>query len=389
MSFRSYRSLGSLSDSKENLFPDRFIPNRSAIDFDFAHFALTESLRKHKDVDDSNKVISPAQEAYRRELGEVMNQNRTRILAFRNKPKAPPVQLLDQPKSVKHKPRLRYIPQTPERTLDAPDIVDDMYLDLLDWGSANVLAIALGNTVYLWDASSCSVSELVTIDEEIGPVTSINWAPDGIRIAVGLNNSQVELWDSVSNRKLRTFNDCHGQTRVGSLAWNDHILTTGGMDGKIVNNDERIGSAHVVGTYTGHTLEVCGLKWSDSGKQLASGGKDNLVHIWDPCSTRWLQRFRQHTCAVKALAWCPFQANLLATGGSGDEDGTIKFWNTLTGACLQSVHTGSGSSKVSSLLWSKNESELLSSQDNQLTLWRCKVMIQAAEDPGLVTKMNI
>ena len=24
--------------------------------------------------------------------------------------------------------------------------------------------------------------------------------------------------------------------------------------------------------------------------------------------------FRQHTAAVKALAWCPFQTNLLATG---------------------------------------------------------------------------
>uniref|UniRef100_A0A0D3DHG1 TF-B3 domain-containing protein n=1 Tax=Brassica oleracea var. oleracea TaxID=109376 RepID=A0A0D3DHG1_BRAOL len=374
-------------NSKENL--DRFIPNRSAMDFDYAHYALTEG-NKGKD-----QVSSPSREAYRKQLAETMNLNHTRILAFRNKPQAP-VDLLPtdhsaslphQPKSVK--PR-RYIPQTSERTLDAPDIVDDFYLNLLDWGSANVLAIALGHTVYLWDASTGSTSELVTIDEEKGPVTSINWAPDGRHVAVGLNNSEVQLWDSGSNRQLRTLKGCH-QSRVGSLAWNNHILTTGGMDGQIVNNDVRIRS-HVVETYRGHTQEVCGLKWSGSGQQLASGGNDNVVHIWDRSvassnsTTQWLHRLEEHTSAVKALAWCPFQANLLATGGGGG-DRTIKFWNTHTGACLNSVDTGS---QVCSLLWSKNERELLSSHgftQNQLTLWKYPSMVKMAELTGHTSRV--
>ncbi|KHG27065.1 Anaphase-promoting complex subunit cdc20 [Gossypium arboreum] len=55
------------------------------------------------------------------------------------------------------------------------------------------------------------------------------------------------------------------------MAWNIHFLTTGGMDGMIVNNDIRIRS-HVVKNYRGHRQEVCGLKWSASGKQLPSGG---------------------------------------------------------------------------------------------------------------------
>ncbi|CAF2068118.1 unnamed protein product [Brassica napus] len=377
--------------SKENL--DRFIPNRSAMDFDYAHYALTEG-RNGKDQA-AAAVSSPSREAYRKQLAETMNLNHTRILAFRNKPQAP-VELLptdhsaslhQQPRSVK--PR-RYIPQTSERTLDAPDIVDDFYLNLLDWGSANVLAIALGHTVYLWDASSGSTSELVTIDEEKGPVTSINWAPDGRHVAVGLNNSEVQLWDSASNRQLRTLKGGH-QSRVGTMAWNNHILTTGGMDGQIVNNDVRIRS-HVVETYRGHTQEVCGLKWSGSGQQLASGGNDNVVHIWDRSvassnsTTQYLHRLEEHTSAVKALAWCPFQANLLATGGGGG-DRTIKFWNTHTGACLNSVDTGS---QVCSLLWSKNERELLSSHgftQNQLTLWKYPSMVKMAELTGHTSRV--
>ncbi|KAK1306953.1 Protein FIZZY-RELATED 3 [Acorus calamus] len=34
-------------------------------------------------------------------------------------------------------------------------------------------------------------------------------------------------------------------------------------------------------------------------------------------ANQWLHRLEDHTAAVKALAWCPFQSNLLASGGGG------------------------------------------------------------------------
>ncbi len=37
---------------------------------------------------------------------------------------------------------------------------------------------------------------------------------------------------------------------------------------------------HITGVLRGHEQEVCGLKWSPSGTQLASGGNDNLLHVW-------------------------------------------------------------------------------------------------------------
>ncbi|XP_076958712.1 cell division cycle 20.2, cofactor of APC complex-like [Bidens hawaiensis] len=372
--------------SRENL--DRFIPNRSAMDFDYANYMLT-----YKGKENPVAGTSPSKDSYRKQLAESLNMNRTRILAFRNKPPTPtePLQTdwssIHQPKPAKAR---RYIPQTSERTLDAPDIQDDYYLNLLDWGSANVLAIALGHTVYLWDAADGNTSELVTVDDDAGPVTSVKWAPDGRHISVGLNSSDVQLWDSTSNKLLRILRGCH-QSRVGSMDWNSHILTTGGMDGQIVNNDVRIRS-HIVETYSGHHQEVCGLKWSASGQQLASGGNDNLLHIWDRSAasvnspTRWLHRLEDHTAAVKALAWCPFQGNLLASGGGGS-DKCIKFWNTHTGACLNSVDTGS---QVCALLWNQNERELLSSHgfsQNQLTLWKYPSMVKMAELTGHTSRV--
>ena len=34
----------------------------------------------------------------------------------------------------------RPLPQAPEKILDAPDMVDDYYLNLLDWGSSNMVS---------------------------------------------------------------------------------------------------------------------------------------------------------------------------------------------------------------------------------------------------------
>ncbi|KMZ64447.1 Cell division cycle 20.1, cofactor of APC complex [Zostera marina] len=374
---------------------DRFIPDRLSTDMDIARCLLTQARRDKE----NNAVVSPSKEVYRKRLAETILQNRTQILSFKSKPAAPIDAWYNEPstsnqvsyqKSVK--PR-RHIPQSSERTLDAPDLVDDYYLNLLDWGSANVLAIALGSTVYLWDATTGSTSELMTVEEEDGPVTSVNWAPDGRHIAVGLNNSDVQLWDSANNCLLRTLKGAH-RSRVGALAWSNQILTTGGMDGMIVDNDVRIRS-HIVQTYTGHTHEVCGLKWSGSGQQLASGGNDNLLHIWDvsmsssnavPNQNQWLHRLDDHMAAVKAIAWCPFQSNLLATGEGGN-DRSIKFWNTHTGACLNSIDARS---QVCSLLWNKNEKELLSSHgftNNQLTLWKYPSMVKMAELTGHTSRV--
>ena len=37
----------------------------------------------------------------------------------------------------------RLIPKSPDKILDAPDIVDDYYLNLLDWSPSNVLAVGM------------------------------------------------------------------------------------------------------------------------------------------------------------------------------------------------------------------------------------------------------
>jgi cell division cycle protein 20 (cofactor of APC complex) len=106
-----------------------------------------------------------------------------------------------------------------------------------------------------------------------------------------------------------------------------------------------------------------------------SGGNDNILNVWDNMNTTPRHQICHHQAAVKAIAWCPHQANLLASGG-GTADRKICFWNTTNGALLQEVDTNS---QVCSLVWSKHEKEILSSHgftQNQLTLWKYPSMVK-------------
>ena len=68
-----------------------------------------------------------------------------------------------------------------------------------------MLAIALDKTVYLWDASSGGITELLTLDGESDYVTALQWVKSGsgAHLAVGTNSAAVQLWDASRQKQLR------------------------------------------------------------------------------------------------------------------------------------------------------------------------------------------
>lgn len=276
----------------------------------------------------------------------------------------------------------RKIPRSPFKVLDAPALADDFYLNLVDWSAQNVLAVGLGSCVYLWSACTSKVTRLVDFGEHTH-VCSVGWSQRGTYLSVGTDKGDVQVWDASKCRRIRTMSG-HKQ-RVGCMSWSRHTMATGSRDRNILLRDIRA-QDNFSAKLMGHRSEVCGLRWSPDDRELASGGNDNQLFVWQPTSLQPVLRFQEHQAAVKAISWSPHQHGLLASGG-GTADRCIRFWNTSTGQALQSIDTGS---QVCNLTWSKNVNELVSTHgysQNQIVVWKYPSMQKLATLTGHTTRV--
>jgi WD40 repeat protein len=103
---------------------------------------------------------------------------------------------------------------------------------------------------------------------------------------------------------------------------------------------------------TGHTRSANAVAFSPDNRWLASGGKDNVIKIWDLANGNVLRTLYGHTSNVNALAVSP-DGKLLASGSGdvndqrdlgtftqggvvgGAEDNTVRIWSVQTGRQLQ------------------------------------------------------
>jgi WD40 repeat protein len=102
---------------------------------------------------------------------------------------------------------------------------------------------------------------------------------------------------------------------------------------------------------TGHTQSVNAVAFSPDNRWLASGGKDNVIKIWDLTTGNVLRTLYGHSSNINALAVSE-DGQLLASGSGnvkddrdfgifikggvvGGEDNTVRIWNVQTGRELQ------------------------------------------------------
>ncbi|AJR80046.1 AQG_2a_G0020270.mRNA.1.CDS.1 [Saccharomyces cerevisiae] len=263
--------------------------------------------------------------------------------------------------------QFRQIAKVPYRVLDAPSLADDFYYSLIDWSSTDVLAVALGKSIFLTDNNTGDVVHLCDTENEY---TSLSWIGAGSHLAVGQANGLVEIYDVMKRKCIRTLSG--HIDRVACLSWNNHVLTSGSRDHRILHRDVRMPDPFFE-TIESHTQEVCGLKWNVADNKLASGGNDNVVHVYEGTSKSPILTFDEHKAAVKAMAWSPHKRGVLATGG-GTADRRLKIWNVNTSIKMSDIDSGS---QICNMVWSKNTNELVTSHGYSkynLTLWDCNSM---------------
>merc|ERR1719281_1519702 len=153
---------------------DRLIPSRSSCE-------KVNALKLERDEN----------WAPRNEYHEVLSQNvlgkeslsNVKVLSYKNKPSQQQtghnelkvLYSCNRDGAAKLRQRTgRVVPQTALKVLDAPGLIDDFYGHPIDWSSKNVVAVALSETVFLFDAASGRTDSLLALPE--GPaVTALRW----------------------------------------------------------------------------------------------------------------------------------------------------------------------------------------------------------------------
>ena len=249
-----------------------------------------------------------------------------------------------------------------------------------------MLAVALNTAVYLWNASTNEVTELMHV-EQGDCVTSVAWTSSGGQLAVGTDSTTVQLWDAAAATSCAASAATRARRQPRVEPEPEQHASSGSRDSTIVQHDARAaGGARALATCVGHQGGVRAalehrrpharvgqqrelpvpLGRRDGGALRAGGGPRRAAGAAAP-----LTRTRR-----RALRGARSSA-LLRRARPHDQ-----VLNASSGAVLQSVDTGS---QVCSLLWSKHQKELVSSHgfsQNQLCLWHYPTMTKLSEFTG-------
>ncbi len=213
--------------------------------------------------------------------------------------------------------------------------------------------------IKLWDATTLQL--LGTLEGHANEVHCLAFRPNDPRcLAAGGHESMVRVWDLPTREVVRTFDagsDVNGlawrpdgaqlfvasgkTSDARSFAWrieDDHVTTfpwlgfavavsstgdTGwGLRDLLVHAPATAGAQPRF--LPSHDGSVRAVTFSPGGKQMATGGFDRAIRIWDAETQVCTQTLSGHTGWVQALAFSP-AGSLLA---SASFDGTIKLWNS-------------------------------------------------------------
>ncbi len=157
---------------------------------------------------------------------------------------------------------------------------------------------------------------LRTLEGHQAPVLDVDFSPDGQTLVSSSMDRTIRRWQ-LDGTPL-------GDVRpgVGAVVFSpDGQAIAAGSVQPIIQLWQTDGAE--LATLTGHRGPIISLAWNDSGDQLASGGRDNTINLWDFPTGALSTSLAGHTAPIWNLAFSP-DNQILA---SASEDHTVKLWD--------------------------------------------------------------
>ena len=209
--------------------------------------------------------------------------------------------------------------------------------------------------------------ESVTTLEHTGPVSSVDFSPDGSTLVSVGHDSQICFWDSNTWKQKKVLYKATGPIGAVAFSPNGKTLATGSFDGhvRLYNLDKfnliKSTDKHGNDKYSGI---IWSLKFHPEGHTLFTGSHDQTVKSWDSQTGKCLKTLAGHAGKIPGLA-ISRNGGILA---SGSHDTTIRLWETDTGKCLTVLQDHQG--EVWDVTFSPKDDILVStSLDHSIRLW--------------------
>lgn len=171
----------------------------------------------------------------------------------------------------------------------------------------------------------------IELDLEGGVVERVGlcMGRDGLVALVGLYNGEIAIFDAASGRPLRRIRAHAGALRAITPGPGPSEFASGATDGTI--RIWNVDSGEAVGTAIGAELQVRGLAFDHSRRELLSAGEDGFVRRWDIVSSVREPVLREHRAWVYCLEFIDDGTSEgMLVSGAGEApalDGRVAFWN--------------------------------------------------------------
>jgi WD40 repeat protein len=205
----------------------------------------------------------------------------------------------------------------------------------LERGAGTRLALGLSNADVVFLNTETSAFTPVTLQGHEDAVRSLAWFKHTGILITGDDSGYLNVW-----RSPHVDPDCIKAHRavVRGIA----CAPTGSLDKFATCSDDYTTGIRDFETLVeemvirGHGWDVKTVDWHPSEPVIATGGKDNIVYIWDVRTGNEVGKLQGHRNTVNCVRFSPSGGLLL----SGSRDRTVKTWDWRTGREVSSYPVG-------------------------------------------------
>jgi len=162
-----------------------------------------------------------------------------------------------------------------------------------------------------------------------GPVRSIGYSSDGMRIVTASDDRTARVWDAGSGAELYQLAGHAGAVRSASFSRDGARIVTASTD-KTARIWDAASRAPLL-ELRGHTDEIFCATFSPDGKLVATASGDKTARLWDAATGTQLRSLSGHTNKVTGVAFSP-DSNLVVTVS---EDATARVWDPHNGTQIR------------------------------------------------------